>query len=314
MRDDAHNDGYEVHSLADLDQADASRGRLVWDGPRSLWNMGMLATALIAGPLTFTWGGLAAFLVLSAVTLSAGHSVGVHRRMIHRSFECPKWVERICVYLGTLVGIGGPLWTMRLHDTRDWGQRQADCHWSLRHGEAMWKEGFTYLNFRLILDRPPRFRPPPDIAGDRLYQFLDRTWMAQQIPIALALFALGGWSWVVWGVAVRVAACTTMHWYISFLAHTDGPEDWRVDNAAIQGRNVPAMAIPTMGEAWHGNHHAFPRSARHGLYPGQIDIGWRIIQVMERFGLAWNVQTPATLPPRDEITPMTERAKHTERA
>jgi stearoyl-CoA desaturase (delta-9 desaturase) len=50
-----------------------------------------------------------------------------------------------------------------------------------------------------------------------------------------------------------------------------------------------------MGEAWHNNHHAYPGSARIGLYPGQSDWGFRFIQVLERFGLAWDVRTPATL-------------------
>ena len=61
----------------------------------------------------------------------------------------------------------------------------------------------------------------------------------------------------------------------------------------IQAHNVPLMAIPTMGESWHCNHHAFPSSARHGLYPGQIDLGWRFIQLLEMLGLAWNIKLPA---------------------
>lgn len=132
--------------------------------------------------------------------------------------------------------------------------------------------------------------------------------MLQQVPLALILYALGGWGFVVWGVCVRVSACTTMHWYISNHAHTHGPADWEVDGAAIQAYNVPWLAIPTMGESWHSNHHAFPASARHGLYPGQIDLGWHFVQVLERVGLAWNVRTPGTLPPRAGITPLSSRA------
>jgi stearoyl-CoA desaturase (delta-9 desaturase) len=81
-----------------------------------------------------------------------------------------------------------------------------------------------------------------------------------------------------------------------------------VDGAVIQASNVAIMAIPTMGESWHGNHHAFPSSARHGLYPGQIDLGYRFVQLLEALGLVWNVKLPANLPPRQGITPLTERA------
>lgn len=57
-----------------------------------------------------------------------------------------------------------------------------------------------------------------------------------------------------------------------------------------------------MGEAWHNNHHAYPGSARIGLYPGQADWGFRLIQLLERVGLAWNIRTPETLPPRSVLT------------
>jgi stearoyl-CoA desaturase (delta-9 desaturase) len=299
---------FKVNSLSGLDKADPVSGRVIWDGPRSIWNMTMPSAALILGPIFFTWGALLVFLVTAAVTLCAGHSVGFHRRLIHRSFECSRTLEYVLVWFGTAVGMGGPIWTIRLHDSRDWAQRQPDCHWFLRHAKPLLVDGFYYLNFKLVLDRPPGFDPGPGIADDGIYRFFDRYWMLQQLPIALVLFLLGGWPWLIWGVPVRVAACTTMHWFISYFAHTRGSQDWTVDGAVIQAYNVPIMAIPTMGESWHSNHHAFPSSARHGLYPGQIDLGYRFIQLLEWLGLARNVKLPANLPPRPGITPLTARA------
>jgi hypothetical protein len=120
---EAGRDAFKVNSLTGLAAADAVAGEVVWDWPRSLWNMGMLLGALTLGPLTFTWAALALFLASASVTLCAGHSVGFHRRLIHRSFDCPKWLERTLVWFGTAVGMGGPIWTIRLHDTRDWAQR-----------------------------------------------------------------------------------------------------------------------------------------------------------------------------------------------
>lgn len=299
---------FKVNSLTNLDTARPDKGKVVWDPARSIWNTGFLIGALVLGPLYFTWGAFAAFLVVSAITLCVGHSVGFHRRLIHRSFGCPKWLERTMVYFGTLVGMGGPIWTIGLHDSRDWAQREAECHWFLRHGKPLWIEGIYYLNFKLILDNPPGFDPGPEIADDPFYKFLQATWMAHQIPIAIVLFLLGGWPWVVWGVVVRVAACTTMHWFISYFAHSRGPQDWHLDGAALQAHNVPILAIPTMGESWHCNRHAFPKSACHGLYPGQIDLGFVYIRFLEKVGLAWDIKLPANLPPRPGITPLTERA------
>lgn len=223
---EAASGAYKVNSLSGLESADAAAGHLVWDPARSLWNTGMILGALVLGPIYFSWSGLAIFLLLSGFTLCVGHSVGFHRRLIHHSFECPKWLERAMIYVGVLVGMGGPIWTIGLHDIRDWAQRQPDCHWFLRHGKSVLADGFYYLNFRLVFNAPPNFDAGPGISDDRFYLFLQRTWMLHQLPLALLLYWLGGWSWVVWGIAVRVATCFTMHWYIAHVAHRRGPQDW----------------------------------------------------------------------------------------
>src|SRR3546814_13115086 len=82
---------------------------------------------------------------------------------------------------------------------------------------------------------------------------------------------VGGWGWVVWGVAARVAVTNHGHWLVGHLAHNRGPQHWTVDAHGVQAFDVPWAAIPTMGEAWHNNHHAYPGSALIGLHPGQSD-------------------------------------------
>ncbi len=101
----------------------AAAGRLAWDPAKSLWIGCMSLTALVCGPLTATPGAVILFCVTAVVTLWAGHSVGMHRLLVHRSFSAAPWVEYIRVYLGTLVGMAGPLGMVRLHDLRDWAQR-----------------------------------------------------------------------------------------------------------------------------------------------------------------------------------------------
>jgi fatty-acid desaturase len=269
----------------------------------------MLLVALILGPLTFTWGAFTVYVVLTLITLCAGHSVGFHRRLIHRTFKCPLWVERTLVWLGTLVGMQGPFWVIRAHDTRDWAQRQPRCHDYLAHRHGLLKDGWWNLHCRLTLAHPPRFDPGPGIADDWFYTFLQRTWMLQQLPVGLVLYLIGGWPWVIWGVCMRVTTGVTMHWFIGYLCHTHGPQSWHVDNGAVQAHNVPFAALLSMGESWHNNHHAFPASARHGLYPGQMDPGFRFVQLLELFGLAWDIQTPDKLPRRPGITALYPEAE-----
>lgn len=296
----AHSANNAVNTLVEVSGCSPIAGQVRWDPAHSLWNGSMLLLAVTLGPITFSWSAFAVFLVLTGATLQLGHSVGFHRRLIHRSFECPRWLERTLVWIGTLVGMSGPLWMVRTHDLRDWAQRQDRCHDYLAHRRPMLLDGWWQLHCRLVLDHPPQFNLG-DVGRDRFYRFLERSWMVQQLPIALLLFWIGGWDWVIWGVCVRVAVSVTGHWYIGHLAHRTGPQTWLVDGAGVQAHDVPWAAIPTMGEAWHNNHHAFPGSARIGLYPGQHDWGYVFIRLLERLGLAWNVILPNDLPERHEL-------------
>ena len=294
------DDADAVNSLVESPGTDPVTGRVRWDPVHSLWNGGMAAAALVLGPLTFSLPALGVFVVTTGAALLLGHSVGFHRRLIHRSFECPLWLERILVWFGTAVGMSGPHWIIRTHDLRDWAQRRPDCHPYLSHGSGMAKDAWWQLHCRLELANPPRF----DLgrAGrDPFYRFLEATWLAQQLPIAALLFWVGGWSFVVWGVAVRVFACVHGHWLVGYLAHNRGPQHWIVDGAGVQAHDVPWAGFVTMGEAWHNNHHAFPGSARIGLYPGQSDLGFAFIRLLEWLGLAWDVRTPTTLPARTTL-------------
>jgi fatty-acid desaturase len=294
---DSHDDPYAVHSLVETPGASPVAGTVRWDPVHSLWNGAMLTTSLVAGPLLFSWAALAIFLVTTGAGLLLGHSVGFHRLVIHGSFRTPIWLERVLVWFGTAVGMSGPFWMIRTHDLRDWAQRQSDCHDYLAHRRPMLVDAWWQIHCRLVLDAPPAF-DLGRIGRDPFYRVLERTWMAQQIPIAIVLFMLGGLGWVIWGVCARVSASVTGHWFIGHLAHRRGPQSWLVDGAGVQAHDVPWAAIPTMGEAWHNNHHAFPGSARIGLYAGQSDWGFIFIRLLERVGLAWDVRTPETLPVR----------------
>lgn len=276
----------------------ATTGRVEWAPARSLWAGGMTAAALLLGPACVTPGAVALFLATSAVTLCLGHSIGLHRLLIHGSLSAAPWTLRLLAYLGTLVGMAGPVGMVRLHDTRDWAQRQAACHDLHAHRAGLLRDAWWQMHCRLVLAHPPRFVPEPRIAGDRFLRWVEATWMLQQLPWALLFFGIGGWPWLVWGVPVRVAACLTGHWLVGHVTHRRGPAGWRVDGAAVQGHDLPGAALITFGEAWHGNHHAWPDSARLGLGPRQPDPGWWVLLAMRRLGLVWDLKQPCDLQPR----------------
>jgi sn-2 palmitoyl-lipid 9-desaturase len=253
-----------------------------------------------------SWDGLFVFLFSTAFVLLFGHSLGSHRKFIHNSFNCPTWLEYLLVYFGVLVGLAGPLGLLRQHELRDYAQRLPKCHPYLCHSGGFLRDAWWQLHCDL------RFANEPSLAIEanrctRFYRFLEATWMWQQLPIAWLCYALGGWSWVCWGVCARVTAGVFGHWLIGYFAHNHGAMNYEVKGAAVQGKNVAWMSLITMGESWHNNHHAFPGSARLGLRRGEWDPGWWVLCAMRRVGLVTSLVTPQHLPTRPELRAHSKR-------
>ena len=282
--------------------ATTTHGQIRWDPAKSLWVSFMTVAGLVGGTIYFSWGALAVFLVLTAITICAGHSVGMHRLLIHKSFSTPVWVEYILVYLGTLVGMAGPLGMIKIHDMRDWQQSQTKCAPFAAHNAGFWHDAFWQMHCKFYFDSPPNLHIEPHIKNDPFYKFLDRTWMAQQIPLGLILLALGGWGWVFWGICMRIAASLTGHWVMVHFAHQVGHQGWHIQGLPVQGYNVLGFGLLTFGESWHGNHHAFPHSAKLGVEKGQTDPGFIFVKVLEKMGLAFDIKLPNSQPPRSGLT------------
>lgn len=274
-------------------------GQVYWSPTRSFWMTFIYAGAILGGYQTFQWDALLLFVVTSLVTLCLGYSVGIHRRLIHNSFSCHQWLENILVYLGVLVGIGGPFSIIEKHDLRDWAQRQPNCHPYFNNRRNILIDWVWNLHCSIQLHYPPIFRHERRIADNEFYSLLERTWMIQQLPLALLFYAFGGWSWVFWGIYVRVAASTTGLWLAEHLTHA---KINRQAGQSKQGRFSRRRATPksskystllgliTFGECWQANHKAFPNAARFSLYPQQTDPSWWVISAFSRVGLVWDVQ------------------------
>ncbi len=284
-------------------------GHVVWEPVRSLWFSAMAVSAVVGGALWFSWAAFALFVGSTMLVLLLGHSVGMHRKLIHRSFDSPQWLEYLLVYCGVLVGLAGPLGLLRSHELRDYAQRRPLCHDFLAHRSGLFRDAWWQLHGDLKLANPPDIRIEQAIADDRFYRFLQATWMAQQLPWALLLFAWGGWGFVFWGVCARVTAGVFGHWLIGYLAHNHGGVPVMVSGAAVQGRNIRLTSLLTMGECWHNNHHAWPGSAKLGLRAGEWDPGWWFLCALARVGLAWNLRLPEDQPFRAELVVLPPSAR-----
>jgi fatty-acid desaturase len=294
---------YDNPRIVDTKTSNAYEGYVAWAPKKSLWVISMMLVGMVGGFYTASIESVFVFLFTTATTLCFGHSLGMHRRFIHHSYECPKWLEYLNVYLGVLVGLAGPMGMMYTHDIRDWAQRQKKSHAYFGHKASFIKDAYWQMHCDITLINAPEFQAEDSVLNSRFYQFLERTWMWQQLPVALILFFMGGISWVIWGVCLRVTVSVFGHWLIGYFAHNHGHRDWYVVGSSVQGYNIKFCGLITMGECWHNNHHAYPGSALLGVESGQADPGWWVLKFMEKIGLVWNIQGPKDLPVRAELIP-----------
>ena len=276
-------------------------GVVVYDLSKLIWNIGLLFLAVIFAPLTISLEAFILFLALTYFSLLVGHSAGMHRMMIHGSYECHPFMEKLLIYIGVLVGMSGPFGIIKMHDVRDWAQRQQHCHDFFSHRQSYFKDLWWQLTSRFAFAHPPTINIESKYASDKFYQWLESTLRYHQLLLAILLYFLGGWPFVVWGVFVRVSVSVIGHWTITYFCHNPGPGIWRVKDASVQASNIPGLGVITYGECWHNNHHAFPESARIGIESGQSDPAWRFIQLLAYFRLAKNLGIPRCIEQRDDL-------------
>jgi fatty-acid desaturase len=301
MIDSQHTAKYHNERIEDSASCNAENGKVVLSKTKLFWLGSMLLIAIIGGVLTFSLEVLLVFVITTGVSLCLGHSLGMHRKLIHQSYQCPLWLEYFFVHLGVIVGLAGPIGMIKTHDMRDWAQRKNKCHDYFGHQQPMFIDAYWQLFCDIQLNKPPRFLLEGRVKKDRFFNFMESTWMLQQLPWALLFFFIGGIPWVIWGICMRVSVSIVGHWIIGYFAHNSGERHWHVKDAHIQGHNVRFAAILTMGESWHNNHHAYPGSAKLGIKPGQSDLGWSVLILLKKLGLVWALVLPKDLPNRPEL-------------
>ncbi|MEP7075069.1 MAG: fatty acid desaturase [Acidobacteriota bacterium] len=236
---------------------------------------------------TFSWQNLVAFLIVYWIVISLGVGLGWHRLLTHRSFKAPKWLEYTLTVFGSM-SLQDPSnnWvaTHRIHHA--FTEEEGDPH-STRRGFWWAQSGWILWGTGLDHDEATMKRYVPDLLKDRFHVLISRYFYVPLIISAVILFALGGWTMVVWGVFLRTVIGWHTTWFVNSLAHLYGK---RPHATTDDSTNNWFVAILTFGEGWHNNHHAFPTSARHGLKWYQFDMNWITIRVFERLGWAEKIR------------------------
>ena len=247
-----------------------------------------------------TWINLSAFVLFYLFT-GLGASLGHHRLFSHQSFAVPRWLNFLLAVLASMCMQGSPArWATDHVRHHRYSDRAGDPHSPhvdpLGRPLGMWR-GLYHAHWGWMFNGVTSDKAVFGKLtwGNPILRFVSNThylWVILGLILAW-LFGLwlGGTEWaaftaLLWGGPVR--ACVMMHGVLSAtsIAHRFGTRQYRVND---HSRNNWLVVILTFGDGWHNNHHRFPRSARHGLLPGQIDIAGRVIELLERVGLAHDV-------------------------
>jgi stearoyl-CoA desaturase (Delta-9 desaturase) len=253
-----------------------------------LWNQVVSATdlAILAGMYVFT--GL-------------GVTVGYHRLFTHRAFDAPRPVRYAFAILGSMAVQGSPIdWVADHRRHHAFTDREGDPHSPHGHGSGVRGvlRGLWYAHMGWLVDtqgQSSKRRFAPELLEDPGMRAINRAFLpliglSLLIPFALG-WAIGGTltaalTALLWGGLVRVFFLHHVTWSINSVCHFAGRRRFATDD---ESRNVAWLALPSFGESWHHNHHAFPRSARQGLRWWEFDISGMVIRGLERVGLAYNV-------------------------
>lgn len=262
---------------------------------------------LVAWAAWLAWGGALRWpdLVALAVTYlltGFGITVGFHRLLTHRSFKTSPALRGILAALGS-AAVEGPVieWVSNHRKHHQFSDQPGDPHSPhVDHGHG-WRGALRGLfhahlgwifNGEALADEE---RYGKDLLADPVVRFVDRmfiVWVLAGLAFPFALgYALSGTlagalTALLWGGAVRMFLLHHATFSINSLCHYFGRRGFATED---ESRNVYWLAIPTLGEAWHNNHHAFPTSARHGLRWWQLDLSAWLIAGLQRLGLAWDV-------------------------
>jgi stearoyl-CoA desaturase (delta-9 desaturase) len=267
--------------------------------------LGLLALV----PAFFTWAGVVAAVVGCYVFGTLGINLGFHRLLTHRGLAVPTGVERVLTTLGVWCVQDTPARWVTIHRLHhQWADEPRDPHSPLV--SLFWAHVGWLLAAHSQISTRQREKYAVDILRDPYYRALERPgfWGLVQLGQWLAFFLCGwGGAWLfregttsadavrigasllVWGVFVRTVLVWHITWSVNSIAHRWGYRNYNTDE---ESRNNLLVGLISNGEGWHNNHHADPRSARHGHRWWELDVTWLTVWALERMGVARQVVRP----------------------
>jgi stearoyl-CoA desaturase (delta-9 desaturase) len=235
----------------------------------------------------FSWKALFISALLWWISGSLGIGMGYHRLLTHRGYKTPKWVEYFLTLCATLALEGGPIFwvaTHRIH--HQFSDQDGDPH-SPRDGKWWSHMGWILTGKSMHHDTSTLAHYVPDLAKDKFHVWITKYHYVPMIVLGMALLALGGLPFLLWGIFLRTVMGLHCTWLVNSATHIWGSRRFKTRDLST---NNWLVALMTFGEGWHNNHHAHPTSARHGLRWYEVDLNWYGIWALKVVGLAKQIK------------------------
>lgn len=236
-----------------------------------------------------TLGAVLVAVALHWICIGWGIGMGYHRLHTHSSYKTYKWLEYFLAICGTLTLEGGPIFWVAVHRIHHQkSDQEGDPH---TPNDGKWWSHMLWTMFgeSMHSNTAVTGKYAPDLAKQPFYRTLNTWHWVPLVVLGLALFAIGGLPWLLWGVFARVTFGLHATWLVNSATHLWGSRRFHTTDMS---RNLWWVALLTFGEGWHNNHHAHPTSSRHGLMWYELDLTWMQIKLLEKVGLAWDVRVP----------------------
>ncbi len=249
-------------------------------------------------PLAAFWTGVTTTSVILAVALYVvrmfGITAGYHRYFSHRSFKTSRLGQFLLAWLAMSSAQKSVLWWAALHRHHHRHSDQEDDVHSPLH------RGFWYSHVGWIFDAKhdaTRMEEVPDLARYPELRFLDRHQLLPAISLAITCFLLDGWAGLFIGFFLSTAVLYHGTFFINSLAHVHGSQRYVTGDTS---RNNWWLAVITLGEGWHNNHHAYQRSTRQGFRWYEFDPTYYALKAMSWMRLVWDLGEPPAEVVRNE--------------
>lgn len=221
---------------------------------------------------------------------------GYHRYFSHRSFKTSRWFQFVLAFLGASSAQKGPLWWASHHRHHHrYSDTEEDIH---PPSEGLWWAHLGWVLSAQYLDT--RNELIKDLTVYPEIRWIDRNHLIAPVVLAVAVFFLGVWlNWafpslgtsglqmLVWGFFISTTLLYHGTFVINSLTHYIGSRRFHTtDNS----RNNFWLALITLGEGWHNNHHRYPGSERQGMYWWEVDVTHYILKTLSWFGIVWDIR------------------------